>query len=87
MRQTALESSATVPRAAAPPNALQLGTDRVREVQAAPIAPARVEPLAPERYKVQFTAGAEFRDKLTRLQALMRSSVPDRTGFGDVSTE
>jgi hypothetical protein len=42
-----------------------------------PGAPARVEPLAPARYKIQFTAGAELRDKLMKLQALMRSSVPD----------
>jgi hypothetical protein len=32
---------------------------------------ARTEPLSPERYKVQFTASAELRDKLERLQALM----------------
>jgi hypothetical protein len=38
---------------------------------------ARMEPLAPARYKVQFTADVELRDKLERLQALMRSSVPD----------
>ncbi len=36
-----------------------------------------VEPLAPSRYKVQFTASAELRDKLERLQALLRSEVPD----------
>jgi hypothetical protein len=36
-----------------------------------------VEPIAPARYKVQFTATAELRDKLERLRALMRSSVPD----------
>jgi hypothetical protein len=42
-----------------------------------PAAPARVEPLAPARYKIQFTASAELRDKLMKLQALMRSSVPD----------
>ena len=36
-----------------------------------------VEPLAPGRYKVQFTASAELHAKLERLQALMRSSVPD----------
>jgi hypothetical protein len=36
-----------------------------------------VEPLAPSRYQVRFTASAELRDKLERLQALMRSSVPD----------
>ncbi len=38
---------------------------------------AVVEPLAPARYRVQFTANAEFRDKLERLQTLMRSEVPD----------
>jgi 5-methylcytosine-specific restriction endonuclease McrA len=49
---------------------------------AAPPASARsrhavVEALAPGRYKVQFTASAELHDKLERLRALMRSSVPD----------
>ena len=38
---------------------------------------AVVEPLSPARYKVQFTASAELRDKLERLSALMRSEVPD----------
>ena len=38
---------------------------------------AVVEPLSPTRYKVQFTASAEFRDKLERLSALMRAEVPD----------
>jgi hypothetical protein len=38
---------------------------------------AVIQPLSPARYKVQFTASAGFRDKLERLQALMRSSVPD----------
>jgi 5-methylcytosine-specific restriction endonuclease McrA len=33
--------------------------------------------LSPARYKVQFTASAELHDKLERLQALMRSEVPD----------
>jgi hypothetical protein len=36
-----------------------------------------VEPLAPARYRVQFTASAELHDKIERLRALMRSSVPD----------
>ena len=36
-----------------------------------------MEPLAPGRYQVRFTASVELRDKLERLQALMRSSVPD----------
>ena len=47
-----------------------------------PPPPARVQPLAPDRYRVQFTASAEMHEKLERLQALMRSSVPD----GDLGT-
>jgi hypothetical protein len=64
------------PAPPAPPvMAVQLFPDRVE-------APARcgpppsapppvVEPLRPERYRVQITASAELRDKLERLQALM----------------
>ena len=37
----------------------------------APVKPAVVEPLAPSRYRVQFTAGAELREKLERLSSLM----------------
>ena len=44
--------------------------------------PQRVEALSPGRYRVQFTASADLRDKLERLTALMRSSVPD----GDLAT-
>jgi hypothetical protein len=36
-----------------------------------------IQPLAPARYKVQFTASACFREKMERLTALMRPSVPD----------
>ncbi len=36
-----------------------------------------MKPISPARYKVEFTAGAELRDKLERLRSLMRSSVPD----------
>jgi hypothetical protein len=57
---------------------LELVPERVEAPRTpAPARPARVEPLAPARYKVQFTAGAELHDKLERLQALMRPSVPD----------
>ena len=35
----------------------------------------RPEPLAPERYKVQFTATRELRDKLERLQSLMNEDL------------
>ena len=38
---------------------------------APPDKPAVVEPLAPSRYKIQFTASGELRDKLERLSALM----------------
>jgi hypothetical protein len=38
---------------------------------------ALFQPLAPGRYKVQFTASAELRDKLERLRGLLRSEVPD----------
>ena len=44
---------------------------RVDVRPAKPEPPASVEPLAPARYKVTFTASAELRDKLRRLQALM----------------
>jgi hypothetical protein len=36
-----------------------------------------VEPLGQSRYKVSFMATAELHEKLKRLEALMRSSVPD----------
>ena len=42
-----------------------------------PVQACRIEPLSPARYRVQFTASASLREKLERLQALMRSSVPD----------
>ena len=38
---------------------------------APPPGPPVVEPLAPSRYKVSFTASGELREKLERLQALM----------------
>jgi hypothetical protein len=36
-----------------------------------------VEPLSSHRYKIQFTAGEELHDDLERLQALLRSEIPD----------
>jgi 5-methylcytosine-specific restriction endonuclease McrA len=42
-----------------------------------PDCSSRIEPLAPGRYKVQFTASAEFHEKLLRLRALMGPSTPD----------
>jgi hypothetical protein len=43
--------------------------------------PALVAPLAPERYKIQFTASREVHDKLRRAQNLLRHAIPD----GDVA--
>lgn len=59
----------------------ELRPDRVGALRsAAPVSGprrlSRVEPLAPARYLVQFTATAELRGKLERLRALMWSSVP-----------
>src|SRR5687767_14149425 len=43
----------------------------------APARPAIIKPLAPERYKVQFTVSHETHDKLRRVQDLMRHIVPN----------
>lgn len=42
-----------------------------------PAAPAVVEPLAPERYKVQFTASPETCEKLRLAQNLLRHQIPN----------
>ena len=42
-----------------------------------PVSPTVVLPLSPGRYKVQFTASAEFHDKLEQLRGLMGSTVSD----------
>jgi hypothetical protein len=63
--------------------ALELGLDRVaNQVRASvPVAAAapgsKVAPLAPARYKVEFTASAELRDKLDRLREELRAQVPN----------
>ena len=53
--------------------------DVVARVPVAPPAPrpAIVTPLAPERYKVQFTLSRETYDKLRRAQDLLRHSIPN----------
>ena len=65
-----------------PDPALELvpdGVDRPEPVlhSACPVSPPVVQPLSPGRYKVQFTASAQFHHKLERLRALMGSQVPD----------
>jgi hypothetical protein len=63
--------------------ATELRPDRVAAHQPPTPAPVSiVEPLAPARYRVQFTASSELHDKLERLRSLMRSQVPE----GDLAT-
>jgi hypothetical protein len=45
-------------------------------VAQAPARPTVIKPLAPERYKVQFTVTHETHEKLRRVQDLMRHIVP-----------
>ena len=69
--QTELAREPTWPRVASP------SPEAARAPAPPRPRPTVVEPLAPGRYKVQFTASAELHDKLERLRALMRPSVPD----------
>jgi 5-methylcytosine-specific restriction endonuclease McrA len=46
-----------------------------------PARPAVIKPLAPERYKVQFTVSGETHEKLRRVQDLIRHAIPN----GDLS--
>jgi hypothetical protein len=57
-----------------PGDTSELGPDRVASAPL-PAVPrsATMEPLAPSRYKVQFTASAALCEKLDRLKALMRA--------------
>jgi hypothetical protein len=57
------------------PAPAQLVTERV-DPAVSPARPALVKPLSPGRFQVKFTASAELRDKLERLQALMGSAGP-----------
>lgn len=41
------------------------------------VRPPDIKPLAPERYKVQFTVSRETHDKLRHVQDLMRHTLPD----------
>jgi hypothetical protein len=73
-----LPARRTEPCAGVPADGLALGPDRVAAAAVAPPQrPAVMAPLAPARYKVQFTASAAFHDKLQRLKALMGTAVPD----------
>jgi hypothetical protein len=56
--------------------------ERERQGQVAAVRPPAtfrpiVQPLSPERYRVQFTIGQESHDLLRRLQTLLRREIPD----------
>ena len=45
--------------------------------RADPIRPPEIKPLAPERFKVQFTVGRDTYEKLRHAQDLMRHTIPN----------
>ncbi|HEY7923701.1 MAG TPA: HNH endonuclease [Vicinamibacteria bacterium] len=80
--QTASGASNQAALSQATPSAapsLALGAPRVSTPADSRTSPARSDPeaLSPGRYKVQFTASAQLKDKIERLTALMRSEIPD----------
>jgi hypothetical protein len=67
----------------APPAEVGMGipSEPVATIPASPAPPVAsprpiVQPTAPERYRVQFTIGESTREKLRRLQALLRREIP-----------
>ncbi len=46
-------------------------------VPSSPVPTAKVKPLAPERYRIQFTVGRETCEQLRRVQDLLRHSIPN----------
>ena len=66
-----------VPRSELRPDAVEATRPWARPGRAVPSA--SIEPLAPGRYKVQFTASAELRDKLDRLRRSCAPRCPTAT--------
>jgi len=64
-------------RAAEPTSRTDFVNGDAKVGTAAPKQLAIVAPLAPERYRIQFTASAETREKLRRAQDLLRHQIPD----------
>ncbi len=60
-----------------PQNKPEVGPLEASPPLSAPSRPAKVEPLAPAKFKITFTASVELKNKLEKLRSLMRSSVPD----------
>ena len=59
-----------------PPAAPTVPTTPPTRVATPPAGPAVVAPLAPARFKIQFTASGELHDKITHAQALLRHQIP-----------
>ena len=77
-----LAQAVSVPVASLPtPIATSVATPTVARTVASPAPRVVMEPLAPERYKLQVTMSRSTRDKLRRAQDLMRHVVPS----GDVA--
>lgn len=82
-----LSTLSTASQDAAPgyqPSEVQTRVDSERpapEVAPAQARRAVITPLAPQQYKVQFTASAQLHEKLRQAQALLRHQIPD----GDLS--
>ena len=68
-------AKAQIPRE--PPVDLNQPANCVPAPTAPPVTRAVVQPLAPERYKLQLTIARETHDTLRQLQALMRHAIPD----------
>ncbi|MGH2605117.1 MAG: HNH endonuclease [Anaerolineales bacterium] len=72
----------TAPAPTAAPSQVTMGVPTEPIPATPPAGPAPtprpvVRPSAPERYRVQFTIGEETREKLRRVQALLRREIPD----------
>ena len=67
----ATEAGAEVPAAA------EAGAEPAPPARPAPVSRPIVAPLAPERYRVQFTIGEDTEKKLRRLQQLLRREIPN----------
>jgi hypothetical protein len=77
-----LHTFATAPLSAAPTPAGASMSEPTSPIAASPATlPPTPRPIvratAPERYRVQFTIGAETHEQLRRLQALLRREIPD----------
>jgi hypothetical protein len=61
----------------AAPVIVSSGTPAAVTAMPPPGAAAIMAPLAPSRYKVQFTASSELHDKIARARSLLRHQIPD----------